>query len=256
MTFRPDTQSILHDVEATTGTPVEVIPDASLSVLAKVTMARPGLPAHLVRYNPSRQDPDYLIAYECGFVLRQYANLPEERLQFTDTDDGRVAVVEMMQGPQGLARSMQLDPLEVQQYADRVRSGLLLQLRSMPVGMRIDAWIHTSYPALADLQMASLAEQQRINAQVLAPKYKAVAPPQIYTANVAMNAAFALFCDRLLGPSGYGVPYRAAGLDHKGRALLECWDRIDADPTHDRELIDAWGHELKIVPWYEWVETA
>jgi hypothetical protein len=256
MTFRPDTESILHEVESLTGTPVEVLPDPSLAVLAKVTMARPGLPAHLVRYNPSRQDPDYLIAYECGFILREYANPQELRLQFTDTESGRAAVMEMLQGPRGLASTLPLGPVELQQYADKLRSGVLLQLRSMPVGMRIDAWLHTDYPSLAELQADSLNQQQRTNAQALAPKYKTLAPQRIYASNVSMNAAFAQFCDRLLGSSGYTIPYRAAGLDHKGRTLLNIWDRIDAEPTHDRELIDAWGHELKLASWYQWVAPA
>ena len=65
---------------------------------------------------------------------------------------------EALEGSKGLAQTLRLGPVEAQQYADRIRSGVLLQLRSMPVGMRIDAWLHTDYPALADLHQMEASE--------------------------------------------------------------------------------------------------
>lgn len=44
-----------------------------------------------------------------------------------------------------------------------------------------------------------------------------------------MNAAYATFCDRLLGHSLYLIPYRSAGEDHFGKRLMEIWDSVPAD---------------------------
>src|SRR5213080_4218332 len=70
MPLLPETSAVLKLVEERTGTPVELRDDPSLPVLANVTMARAGVSAHVVRFNPNRSAPDYLITYECGFVLQ------------------------------------------------------------------------------------------------------------------------------------------------------------------------------------------
>ncbi len=81
----PQTQDILKTVEKRTGIPVEVIYDTKTEGLAQVTLARSGIPAHLVRIRDARQPADYLIAYQCGFILRLYDSPPAERFQFADT---------------------------------------------------------------------------------------------------------------------------------------------------------------------------
>ncbi len=90
MDFSPVTHGILRRVEEVTGTPVEIIADGSLQVLAKVTMARPGARSHLLRVRLNRPVPDYLIAYECGFILRLYANAPEKRFEFGLDEAGQI----------------------------------------------------------------------------------------------------------------------------------------------------------------------
>jgi hypothetical protein len=46
-------------------------------------MVRGTAAMHMVRYNPSTSDaPDYLIAYECGFILRLFASPAKERFDF------------------------------------------------------------------------------------------------------------------------------------------------------------------------------
>lgn len=64
MDVRPATQAILGRVEEVTGFPVEILHDPSLPYLARVTRATPATPVHLLRINPTRGAPDYLIAYE------------------------------------------------------------------------------------------------------------------------------------------------------------------------------------------------
>ena len=115
---------------------------------------------------------------------------------------------------------MGLPEAGLRQFADQLCPGLLTQLRSYPVGMRIDRWIHEQYPALHRLQAMSIDGQQRTNAQVLGPKYKAIAPTLVYEANLAMNAAYAIFCDELLGNTAYGVPFRSIRVGRRGSTLL------------------------------------
>ncbi len=71
-----------------------------------------------------------------------------------------------------------------------------------------------------------------------------------------MNAAYAIFCERLLGKSQYVIPYRSVGFEGAGGRLLEVWDQVPSGARHDRELVDAWGEELKVSDWYRWVPLA
>ncbi len=136
--------------------------------------------------------------------------------------------------------------------AQQLVDGLLTQLRSYPIGMRIDQWIHDEFPALDGLQRDAVARQQRDNLSVLQPEARKLAPKPVRDANAAMNAAYAIFCDRVFGKAGYAIPYRSAGYEKRGRALLDIMESIPDDPASDRALVDAWGEELGLADWYQW----
>lgn len=239
MEFSPVSHEILQRVEEVTGTPVEIIADGSLQVLAKITMARQGTPRHLLRVGLDRPTPDYLIAYQCGFILRLYANPPAERFEFGLDEAGRAAVLRLLKGPGGLAQKLRLSEPELAQHAGMLYDGLMTQLRSLPIGMRIDRWIYDTYPSLREAQSSAINGQQRANAQVLDPQIRAMVPSSIYAANISMNAAYALFCDELYGEGGYSMAYRTAGFATRGMELLEQWRATALEPTQDRQLVDA-----------------
>ncbi len=80
MTLRSETRDVLNKVEELTGTPVEIVEDPTIPQLATIAWARNGVPFHLLRINASLGEPDYLIVYQCGFILRLYQVPPEERV--------------------------------------------------------------------------------------------------------------------------------------------------------------------------------
>ena len=250
----PQTQDILRTVEERTGVPVEVITDATVEGLAQVTMARPGIPAHLVRIRDPYQPADYLVAYQCGFILRLYDCPPADRFQFADADAGKREVWRLVGGEGGIARKLRLPDAVARQFGEQLRQGLLTQLRSLPIGMRIDRWIYDTYPELHDQQAEAFQSQNAQNAQSLTNEVKGVTPMRIYTAVVSMNAAFASFIDALQGDTAYGVVYRAATSAKHARTLLDLFDATPPDAIHDRTLVDAWAETLGIAAWYRWVE--
>jgi hypothetical protein len=79
MSFSPETQQIIAEVERLSGRPVYVEEDAELKTLAQVTPARGVSPAHFVRYQPGNPAADYLVAYQLGFVTRLFSCPPEQR---------------------------------------------------------------------------------------------------------------------------------------------------------------------------------
>ena len=92
MTLRSETRDVLNKVEELTGTPVEIVEDPTIPQLATISRAHSGVPFHLLRINASLGEPDYLIVYQCGFILRLYHLPPEERSEFTGSGRGHADV--------------------------------------------------------------------------------------------------------------------------------------------------------------------
>jgi hypothetical protein len=254
MALRDTTRRIISLVESISGYPVLVTEDASLQTLATVKIARGSAAAHVIVYNPSAATaPDYLICCQCGFIVRLFTNPPAERFDLAGSPQARELVGQLLGGPQGVARRMNLDPEAIRGLRDRLFSGLMLQLRSMPVGLRVDAWIRQNYPELSDLQRTAILRQLQDSLATLGPEVRKIAPTKVYNASVTMNAAFTLFWSRTWDDPALSVPYKAAGYDKPGARLLSIFEDISDEPTADRRLIDAWADELGLSNWYEWV---
>jgi hypothetical protein len=254
MGLRDVTRAIIAEVERASGYPVLVTEDRSLATLASLRMARGKAPAHTITYNPvASTQPDYLIAHQCGFILRLFANTPSERCDFAPAAHGREIVHQLLNGPEGPARKHRLPPHVVEQLRNQLFDGLMVQLRSIPVGLRVDAWILRDYEDLAPLQRSAVLRQLQEGQAALAPDVRKIAPARVYKASVTMNAAFASFWSRTWDDPALSVPYKAAGYDKPGARLLSIFDEISDEPTADRELVDAWAGELGLSNWYEWV---
>ena len=131
----------------------------------------------------------------------------------------------------------------------------MLQLRSIPVGLRVDAWILDTYPDLARLQRVSALQQLQENQATLGPDVRKIAPRKVYDASVSMNAAFAAFWTRAFHDPALSLPYRTAGYEKTGKELLQFFDQLPSEPSHDRELIDLWGTHLSLSSWYQWIPS-
>lgn len=253
MTLQKVTNDVLRTVEEVTGKPVIVQPDPSLgTVLAKVTMARGSAPAHVVTYNPSASEVDYGICLQCGYLLRTFQTPESERFSLAGTDQGRKVAERLMaehlrKSGLALPRPLYANLLE------QLFGGVIQQLRSMPIGLRVDVWIQNGFPELATQQKKSLARQLNDNTTSLRPEVHQIAPAEILKANVSMNAGMALFWSRAWNDSLLAVPYKASGYLATGEELLKLFDSIPDDPANDKKLIDAWGKHAGLTGWYEFV---
>jgi len=247
---------VLQQVEERSGIPVEVTTDPSMPTFASIKIAKGPATHHVLTYNPTKPGVDYHVAYQSGFVLRLFENSPDERYEFAGTKSGHEAVQGLLTEQGGVAKKLRLPKATMKQLAEQLLDGLLAQLRSYPIGMRIDQWIRETYPALHEAQEGSIDRQQRDNAQVLNPQIRQMAPPLIFSGNASMNAAYAIFCERLLNRSQYIIPYRSVGFEERGQALLNVWDELPAAARHDRVLVDTWADELEVSDWYRWVPLA
>ena len=88
MSLSATTQGFLREVKSSTGFKVLVKEQGSglqVPLLAKVQVARRGMPFHRVVYHPSAGGmADYLVCYHCAFILRLHSLPAAERFNLAD----------------------------------------------------------------------------------------------------------------------------------------------------------------------------
>lgn len=247
------TQKVIDLTKERTGRPVLVTPDPSLSLLATVKPARGSAAVHIISYNPSAEpDADYLVCYQCGFILRIFEVAEEDRYDLGGTPQG-ISEVEKLVRAHLKEAHLDLDKDTRIGFQDQLFNGLMRQLRSVSVGLRVDDWLRRSYPELGSQQRAMAVRQLNENAATLQPRVRKLTPAKIYQASVAMSAAFAAYWSRAWNDPLPMVPFKTTGQLAPGEQLLKLWDEVPAEPACDRRLIQAWGENLGLKGWFGFV---
>ncbi|NLD44027.1 MAG: hypothetical protein GX657_11100 [Chloroflexi bacterium] len=246
--FRSTTRDIIKLTEQVSGFPVVVQPEPRLSLLGAMRAARGNQPGHVVFYKPYiGTQPDYVICHQCGYILRKFLVPPADMVDMGPDEQGRAAVRALVESG-GIATGEE----QIASLTDGLLSGVLTQLLSVPVGLRIAEWLHQEYPDLHELQVDYAEREIREAKEILRRKIREVSPPPIYYASVTMNAAVALHWAELLRRPGLGTGWPAEN-EAKAKELLVLWHDLPEEPEHDRALIDRWGEELGLRDWYSWV---
>lgn len=87
----------------------------------------------------------------------------------------------------------------------------------------------------------------------------AVPPPSIHKASVALNCAFALFCDSLYeNKTEYARAYESSNSFKTAQKLFALWQSAwrDFNPGDEYALVDEFARLLKLQDWYEWKPDA
>jgi len=244
--LRAATKRVLALVEERTGRPIQFLRNPDLKVMVTLRMARNGASYHVLHYRPTDTPLDYLIVHQAAFVLRLYENPPEHRFDFAPKDSVVSLMEELIRAGRPLAPN---DAALAPQFAKFLAEWSLMNLRSLPVGMRIDTWIDAEVPDLRELQSATLAEQQQEYVSALSHRIGTLTIPRPCLGLVAAHAEHA---DRLSGTTKFSVPYRAAGLRSPADEILQCLADIDPAATHDTELIDRCAGLCGLANQYQW----
>lgn len=248
------TQDILHLVSDLTQKPFEFIHKTDLQTMAIVKMARANMPFHIIYYQTTGGGIiDHLIAHECGHIYRMSSTSPENRkVPASDEKNRRLALTQI---ETDLARLSNIMPY--QQFNSNFGiwfDGIIKQVTSMPVDMRIEKWIYEKYPELRKVQVVSIDKQIRDNTQSLSKKVSEFAPKKIYDANNYMNYAFALCMESFIGKK-YTAPYRSTPYTSLGSKLADLVLKSeDQGYRQDIEIINQWTDMLGLKGWYHWTD--
>lgn len=250
MKLHSATRAVIGRLEGVTGARVEIVEDPALPVIARITLDPARVGAFVLSCRPGGEERDYFLAYECAFALRWHTLPAGERFVFAALP----AATEWMAGlvGRGATRLARLPEAQRRLLAGQLAGGLLTQLRSVPIGMRVAEWIREELPGLRGLQAAALGRELAEASRVLSSEVRSTFPDEVFAASAAMSSAHALFAERLLGEPVLGIPFRAAGFEELGQGLLRVWDGVPPGPEHDRELVDRWAVELGLLGLYSW----
>ena len=201
---------------------------------------------HILKYRPvPNRRPDYHICYQCGFIIRLFENAPEHRFSMGLSPEG----------PMRMAKWLKEGPATPQAIAakDHLLSSLMIQLRTIPVGLRIDELIWAGYPELREEQAASARLQMGDNTKALVPAIRQAFPKRMVHANTAMNAAFALFWSEKLEDPTLRLPYQSVGAEGDGQDLLTEFSTLGKGSAEDWNLVDTWASKLGLSGCYKWI---
>lgn len=241
MTPAQSQQAALTALEKLGGKPVILRENAQLPNPAKIHVASETEPAHVLTYNPAATpELPYLVCFQCGLAERALRSARDERFNVANTPDTYSRVQALVQEKKTIPDEM------IVTYSQMITEGLGTQLRSMPVGIRIDRALYQFHPELRDMQHVVAERQLKESVGCLNPSIKAIVPELIFNASVGMNAALALEWARVWNEDAHVVPYRLAGHVALGERLLASLDAIPDTPHNDRELVSSWAEILGV----------
>ena len=251
MELRDVTRKLISETEHVTGFPVAVMEDASLHAMSTVAMAAPNRSGHVVRIHPKAPaGVDYYATFYCRMIQRFFENPPEERLVFGVGEQGRNQIRTVVANS-ALAKMVSKD--QIPGICEQLLHGLMTDLRSIPVGLRVDNWIFVEQPDLVEMQKNAAQRQLRENLGSTSDTVRASIPPQIYDATMTINAAYAQFWAEKWNQPELALSYKASGHAAAGEKLLKILHDIPDSGKTDRALIDAWGAALNVTGWYVWL---
>lgn len=189
--FPPKVRDILWRTEKTSGRRIHIVSYPSLEAWASMRVARGGKARHTLRYNPRyERHLSYLVAHECGHLLRLWSVPPGERLvPAVGRTERTIAYGQLLEELPGPVRS--LPEGAVAKLLRMWHDGIVRQVTSFPADIRIEAWLYDCYPRMRGVQVAALVEQLTENEKVLRPEVAALTPRTVYRASILINCAFA-----------------------------------------------------------------
>jgi hypothetical protein len=241
-------------LEEKSGRPVLLHRDHSISGHASIRIASDDASAHLLQYKPEfESELPYLSAFQCGMALRSIQAKTVNRFDLATSPAMGQEVKQLIEEHLRMTGS-DVPMSMVPQLCQQLGHGLGLQLRSMPIAIRVDEWLYRDYPALADLQRKSIERQLLEAMHALGPSVRAFAPQRIIDANVGMSCAFAKFWAATWNEPEVALPFTSAGYSKIGDELLGLVQSLDRSPDGDRELVNQWAERLGLASWFQTID--
>ena len=243
-------KKFIEQLEQLTGKKVLLVEATSLTTHVTLRMAKADDHAHVLRYRSDLSHLlPYLVASQCGLVLRVLHTASDLRFELTANSSTPKEIQELTQNrlqKKGKSHHEQL----IKELSGIFQNALGVQLRSIPITLRVDAHIEQEYPSLREMQRACVIQHLNEGLATLAPKVRENIPDEVFSPSACMNAALAGYWSEVFGDQSLVVGYKATGFWKTGSTLLEHFKNILPHPDYDRQLVQSWIDTLGLQDWY------
>jgi hypothetical protein len=241
----PEVVGILELVQQVSEKDIDFRPVRKLNVAATTKVARQRMPQHIISFDRGKADRiNYIIAHECGHILRMLQLPPADRLVPATTSATVSIAAEVLADEVTF-----LPPALIPKMLDVWVGGLVLQVTNQPVDVKIEQWLYSNYPGLRREQVQGLEKDARVALKALAIEVERMAPPTVFRISNAMNYAYLNHINKITGRN-YRNRFRGRqeiiGL---GKQLYE----ISEGEWSDVEVANQWAEHLGIRQWFSWI---
>ena len=243
---------IMKMAEDATGKKIETAEISNLPVSARIEPARPDMPVHRLLISPEADEQiNYIIANQCGHILRLYAAPPERR--FMPIANRRTMMSFILETENDINRISEYAGKEkIKRLVRLWYEGAVYQLTKMPPDIMIDKWIYDEFPELRPIQLASIRNQRKTAVLSLSEDLKKITPAKVYNASNIMNYAFFKSLEDYFHLD-FVAPYHNTVFIYEGSALARLTENEYINSHEgDREMIDKWAQRLDLTKWFEW----
>jgi hypothetical protein len=246
----PYAHHLLERVEDLSGKPVYIQEVAGLGHDSEARCAQRDDPVHELLYRPEyREFALHFFVNACKKFLRVLEAPELER--YLPASDSRRGLPPEEHGD--LAR--RIPPKYLEGASVLLQQGLVRQLTSFPVDLRVERELHRELREHREVQHAYLQRQVEDLEEHFSPAIAMWAPAATYAASTAMNVVLTeVACDL----AEEDVPEYILDCPHRsgGQRLRAQLDRIEESGLRgDRRVTDAWAGELNLANAYEWVRV-
>lgn len=240
---------------------MQVCEDTSLITFATTRIAPVRSPdAHVIRWNPElvpEEFVDHIYLHEIAHITRAWPEIEKGTYKVPGANRDQIKrAIEILDADFDAAESPYPFPAHIRRkFIETLQQGLITQLTSQPVDMRIESAIHEEYPEHRDTQREFLLSEKDRAYEIVSREKRRRLPPKLTEWNIAMNHAYG----EALSRATHNRYLCWLGLTESelrlGDALYELYESSpDEGHLGDMALIDKWAEEIGIREWYEWVE--
>jgi hypothetical protein len=110
-------------------------------------------------------------------------------------------------------------------FASQIFNGLMVQLVSIPVSMRVDSWVAESFPDLVDHQKKIVTRQIQDALGSLKPEVRKLTPEKVAKSGLTLHAAYALLWSRRWDNQNIGRSAKSmrSGLQQAEQCCISSW---------------------------------
>lgn len=239
------------------GKEVKLMLDNSISTPAKLEVAEVHYkPYHAVKYKQESITLPHLVIHELHhlqFII--VARKQNENKLFTIRSKHKAQFIADVQPYRLKLKKGGISDENAHKFLDSLFSGITNQLYNAPIDLFIEDEINQHFKVFRPLQFLSLIQLLEV-AQVGANSKQIIefTPPNVYRGNVTMSLTHAFQLQEL-----YGVDMFES-FNSKARSNLKLAQGLyaqfkdmqpDRDPGEEYDLIDWWGEDLTLKPYYE-----